>query len=79
MRPLTRVKRKREAVDRAEQALLEARLELVSEIESAQRAGHSMGEIGLALGVSYQRVHQLLRWGAEARRRRGRRRRKRKE
>ena len=66
MRPLTRVKRARAALERAEQATTEARLALVSEIETAREAGHSLGEIGIALGISHQRVHQLIRWGEGA-------------
>jgi TPP-dependent indolepyruvate ferredoxin oxidoreductase alpha subunit len=66
LRPLTRVRMARERLSRAEQVVDETRLELVKEIEAARKAGHSMGEVGVAMGVSYQRVHQLLKW-AQAR------------
>jgi hypothetical protein len=65
MRPLTRVRKSAEAVERAERDLHETRLRHFEVMMAARAAGHSLAEIGLALGVSRQRVHAFLKWGAK--------------
>jgi DNA-directed RNA polymerase specialized sigma24 family protein len=65
--PLTRVRYSAAAVERAEDAVRRARLRHVNTIIAAREAGHSLAQIGQALGVSPQRVHSLIQWGTEQR------------
>jgi hypothetical protein len=62
LKPLTRVRFSAAAVDRAERELDRARLEQADAIVAAHGAGHSFAEIGLALGLTRQRIHALVVW-----------------
>jgi DNA-directed RNA polymerase sigma subunit (sigma70/sigma32) len=59
---LTRVRQTAESVQKAERSLHRARLRHYEAIAAARKK-HSLAEIGLALGVTRQRVAQLVRWG----------------
>lgn len=67
LRPLTRVKNTAAALERAEGAVHEARLRHVEAIVAAHDAGHSLAQIGQALGVTRQRVHALIAWAEQHR------------
>jgi hypothetical protein len=58
--PLSRVRRAAAKVHRAEQTVREARRELRAAIAAARNEGESMAAIARALGVTRQRVSQLL-------------------
>jgi DNA-binding MarR family transcriptional regulator len=57
---LSRVRRAAAKVQRAEQTVREARRELRAAIAAARNEGESMAAIARALGVTRQRVSQLL-------------------
>ena len=57
---LTRVRRASAKVHRAEESVKAARRELRAAILSARRDGESLAAIARALGVTRQRVSQLL-------------------
>jgi len=67
LKPTTRVRYSAAAVQRAEEALRQARLDHADTIRAAHEKGLSLAQIGQALGVSRQRVHALLVWAAEQR------------
>jgi DNA-directed RNA polymerase sigma subunit (sigma70/sigma32) len=58
--PLSRVRRAAAKVDRAEESVRKARRELRAAIAAARTEGESLAAIARALGVSRQRVSQLL-------------------
>ena len=60
-RPLAKVVQARQKVDRALADADRARAEFRRAIEEARDAGYSLERIGQALGVTRQRVAQLLR------------------
>ena len=60
-RPLARVLQARRRVDRAIADAEQARAELRQAIRDAQEAGYSQEQIGAALGVTRQRIAQILR------------------
>jgi DNA-directed RNA polymerase sigma subunit (sigma70/sigma32) len=59
-KPAKGSKKSLEQVRVARARLRAARAAYLVAIRSARQQGHSLGEIGQAIGVSRQRVHQLL-------------------
>jgi hypothetical protein len=51
------------AVKRAEDDLRQARLRHYETIMEARQAGHTLAQIGVALGVTRARVAQFIKWG----------------